>query len=189
MSLRNKTIFSPGWGFIIFFVLLFNQGALANCSQRTLPQDFSESYRELFEFTKNLQVINLMGVDECKTSRAGTFPWIFQCDAQGNFLEARALVYETPKVELVFNQERELEITFSRGDSWDYSKVSADEEAQVITRPGQFARIIYTTTSARKVYLHFYRDGTTNLTQLEGLTYRMAIGKPILEAKYSCQNQ
>lgn len=159
------------------------------CSFSTLPSDFSENYQKLFLFTSSLEVKTLKGIDECLRGDQRKFPWALICDDNDQFIEARATVFNSPKLEVVFNSDRELEINLQLQGQWDYSKVSSSEEAQVIIRPDKMAKIIYTTTSAKKIHLSFVTETkASDLTQLEVLAYKMAIGKPVLEDKYSCEN-
>lgn len=160
-----------------------------NCSFNSLPNDFSQDYQDFFAYTSSLKVKPLKGVDECDTTSTQSFLWILTCDDNDQFVEARATVFHSPKLEIVFNENRELEISFNLQGGWDYSKVSSTEEAQVILRPGKVGKLIYTTASARKIHLSFYTNSKeSDLVQLEALIYKMAIGKPVLEDKYSCEN-
>lgn len=170
-------------------ILFSNHSLSAPCSFQSLPSDFSEDYQNLFLFTSSLKVRSLQGIDECLRGAPESFPWVLTCDEKGQFLEARASVFLWPKLELVFNADRELQVNLQLQDQWDYSKVSPSEVAQTIIRAGKEARLIFTTTSARKVHLSFVTNSkVSELIQLELLVYKMAIGKPVLEAKYSCEN-
>ena len=171
-------------GFTLLSCLLLSGKAVA-CD---LPGDFPQAYLVIYEFTKNLKVESLHGVDECLATNQNPLKWNFQCDSSGKFLSASSELFLLPKITFSFNEKEEFALENFYFADWSYSKVDDSELAEVHVRRDKELKIIYTTQSARKVHLTLVKDNNNKLKTLETLVYKMNIGKPTLEAKFSCSN-
>lgn len=161
---------------------LYAQPVLA-CS---LPADFPADYRKIYEFTKDLHVTSIHGVDECLGMEERPLQWSIECDSSGNFSSLKAEIFLLPKVTMSFNDKYELSLENFYFSDWSYSKVEPSEVAEVFVRNNKELKLIYTTQSARKVHLTFVKGSASKLTTLETLVYKMNIGTPSLESKFSC---
>jgi hypothetical protein len=150
------------------------------------PSDLPDEYRMLYNFTKNLKTHSLNGVDECLGPAQDPLDWQFKCDDQNQFLEARAELFLLPSLIFIINKDLELEVDYKYLDQWNHSKVSPSELAEITVQQGENLRLVYTTNSARKVYMTLGRANGFELTVMESLVYKMNLGKPTLESKFSC---
>ena len=150
------------------------------------PSGLPNEYRMLYNFTKDLKTHSLNGVDECLGSPQDPLDWHFKCDDQNQFLEARAELFLLPSLIFIINKDLELEVDYKYLDQWNYSKVSPSELAEVSVQQGENLKLIYTTNSARKVYMTLGRANGFELKVMETLVYKMNLGKPTLESKFSC---
>ena len=112
--------------------------------------------------------------------------WVKVCDDAGNFKSMSAELFLLPKVTFSFNDKNEFKVENFYFSDWNYSKVDDSEVAEVFIKRGKELKLIYTTQSARKVHLTLVKDSNNMLETFENLVYKMNIGTPSLESKFSC---
>jgi hypothetical protein len=151
-----------------------------------LPTDYPQAYKDFYDFTKTLEIATIHGVDECLGRQQSPLLWTKECDDQGNFKSYKAEVFLLPKVTFTLNEKKEFKVENFYFSDWNYSKVDDSELAEVFIKRGRELKLIYTTQSARKVHLTFVKGDANRLKGLETLVYKMNIGTPSLESKFSC---
>ena len=151
-----------------------------------LPSDFPQVYKDILEFSKDLNVTSIHGVDECLGLEQKPLKWVKVCDDAGNFKSMSAELFLLPKVTFSFNDKNEFKVENFYFSDWNYSKVDDSEVAEVFIKRGKELKLIYTTQSARKVHLTLVKDSNNMLETFENLVYKMNIGTPSLESKFSC---
>lgn len=169
------------------FLLLWLVTSLPTYSCQ-LPEDFPAQYKLLYEFTKTMKVASVHGVDECLGMEQNPLQWTLSCDSSGTFQSLTAELFLLPKITLSVNQDFELSVENFYFSDWNYSKVDPAEVAVIFPRNNNELKMVYTTQSARKVHLTLVKDANSKLRTLESLIYKMNIGTPSLEAKFSCSD-